>query len=58
MATKSITKNVDIRSKHLGRAFVSALENAKNKSSQKVIVTKTVETIHKDQIKSLFGSHR
>lgn len=55
MATKSITKDVDIRSKHLGRALVQAMENAAGKKSADVKVSKTVKVIHKDQLKSLFG---
>jgi hypothetical protein len=42
----------------MGRNFVSALENAKDKSCKEVILTKTYNTIRRDQIKSLFGVHR
>lgn len=58
MATKSILKDININEKHMGRNFVSALENAKDKSCKEVILTKTYNTIRRDQIKSLFGVHR
>lgn len=45
MATKSITKNVVMRTKPLARNFVHALENAEGKSSKEVVVDKTVHEI-------------
>jgi hypothetical protein len=57
MATKSITKNIDIRSKHLDREFVDALENAAGKKSQEVVISKVVKEVKKDQIKLIFGDN-
>ncbi|MBN2285741.1 MAG: hypothetical protein JXQ26_11735 [Tissierellales bacterium] len=57
MATKSITKNIDIRSKHLGREFVDALENVAGKKSQEVVISKVVKEVKKDQIKLIFGDN-
>lgn len=56
MATKSILKNININEKHLGRNFVSALDNAKNKSSKDVVISKSCSHVRRDQIKSLFGA--
>ena len=55
MATKSVLKNININEKHLGRNFVSALENAENKSYKEVVISKSYSTLKRDQIKSLFG---
>lgn len=55
MATKSITKNVVIRSKPLARNFVRALENAEGKSSKNVVVDKTVHEIKGDGLRVMFG---
>ena len=51
MATKSITKNVVIRSKPLARNFVRALENAEGKSSKNVVV----HEIKGDALREMFG---
>lgn len=55
MATKSIYKNVSIKSRPLGKGLVLALENAKNKKSKEVVLSKKCQSIHKDKIKELFG---
>lgn len=54
MATKSITKNVVIRTKPLTRNFVRALENAEGKSSKTVVVDKTVHEIKGDTLREMF----
>lgn len=56
MATKSILKNININEKHLGRNFVSAMENAKNKTYKDVVLSKSCSVLKRDQIKSLFGA--
>ena len=55
MATKSILKNITIREKRMGRNFVSALENAQNKHSKEVVLTKSCETVRKQDIRKIFG---
>lgn len=55
MATKSITKNIDIRDKALGKSLVVALENAKGKKSKEVVYSKTYREIHGDEIRKIFG---
>lgn len=54
MATKSITKNVVIRTKPLARNFVRVLENAEGKSSKTVVVDKTVHEIKGDTLREMF----
>ena len=55
MATKSIIKNVDIKTPKLRKNFVEALENAENKKSKQVIISRTISTVTGDKIKELFG---
>lgn len=55
MATKSITKNIDIRDKTLGKSLVNALENAKGKKSKEVEYSKAYREIRGDKIKKIFG---
>jgi len=55
MATKSIIKNVDIRDKKLCGSFVAALENAQNKRSKEVAMSRSVTEVKGDKIKELFG---
>jgi hypothetical protein len=55
MATKSITKNVVMRSKPLAKGFVRALENAEGKSSKHVEMSKTVHVLTGDKLQEIFG---
>lgn len=55
MATKSILKNVDIRNKKIGRDFVNALENAHDKVSKEVILSKPCTHVNRQDIRKLFG---
>mgnify|MGYP000956858469 CR=1 FL=1 len=55
MATKSILKNIDIKEKALGRSLVSALENAKDKDSKEVILSKACREVHGEDIKKILG---
>ncbi len=54
MATKSITKNVVIRSKPLARNFVRALAHAEGKSSKNVVVDQTVHEIKGEALRDMF----
>ena len=58
MATKSICKNVSIRSLSLGRNLVNALENAKNKDSEEVIISKECRELKGESIRLLFGDSK
>lgn len=55
MATKSIYKDITIKSKPLARNFISALENAKNKKSKQVTLRKKYTKLDKSRIKDMFG---
>lgn len=55
MATKSITKNVVVRSKPLARNFIRAVENAHGKSCKEVVMTKTVHELKGQTLKDIFG---
>ena len=56
MATKSITKNVVLRSKPLARNFIRAVENAEGKASKTVTVSKTVHELKGQTLKDIFGT--
>ena len=53
MATKSILKNVDIKDKKLGKALVIALENAADKRSKDVQLSRTYEDIRGEKLRSI-----
>lgn len=55
MATKSIIKNIDIKDKRMCQAFISAIENAENKHSKEVSLSRSFTEIKGDKIKELFG---
>lgn len=55
MATKSITKNVVVRTKPLAKGFIRAAENAQQKSSKDVILSKTVHELKGPILKEIFG---
>lgn len=57
MATNSIYKNVIIKNSQLSKDFVAALENAQNKNSKDVKLSKSCREIKKDQIKTIFGDN-
>ena len=54
MATKSITKNVVIRTKPLARNLERAQEIAEGKSSKTDVVDKTVHEIKGDTLREMF----
>lgn len=54
MATKSIYKDVRIADKALCRQLVSALENAENKHSKDVEMSKKVSNISLDELSTFF----
>lgn len=58
MATKSITKNVVLRSKPLARNFIRAVENAEGKSSKTVAISKTVHELKGPALKEIFGTQQ
>lgn len=58
VATKSITKNVDIRDKKLCRTFVDALENAEKKHAKEVSLSRSFKEVKGSKIKELFGDNK
>ncbi len=55
MATKSILKNVDIKDKKLGKALILALENAAEKESKEVELSRTYEDAKGEKLRSIFN---
>lgn len=55
MATKSIYKNVNIKSKDLTKGLINALEYGMGKKAKEVIFTKSVEEVKGEDIKKYFG---
>ncbi|MFR1823121.1 MAG: hypothetical protein ACLSXJ_07115 [Clostridium saudiense] len=55
MATKSIYKNVNIKSKDLTKGLINALEYGMGKKAKEVIFTKAVEEVKGEDIKKYFG---
>lgn len=55
MATKSIYKNVNLRSRELTRGLVNALEHGRGKKSKVVEFSRSVEEVKGEDIKKYFG---
>lgn len=58
MATKSVLKTVDIKTRTSALALVNALENAKGKSSQPVKNNRTFSDASREEIKKMFGGNK
>ena len=56
MATKSITKNINIKDKRSARNLAAALENSKNKGHKVVNVSKITRDIKGEEIFKIFGT--
>lgn len=54
MATKSILANVRFKDRTLCRGLANALENAQDKKSKEVVLSRTCKAIPKDKIKDFF----
>lgn len=57
MATKSIYKNINIKNKSVCRSLIKALENAKNKQSKEVVLSKKCIELKGSDIKKIFGDN-
>lgn len=55
MATKSIYKNVNLKSKVLTKGLVEALEHAEEKKGKEVQLKKCFEEVKGNDLKTLFG---
>lgn len=58
MATKSVLKNVDIKTRTSALALVNALENAKGKSAKPVVTKRTFSDASREEIKKMFGGSK
>lgn len=56
MATKSVLKNIDVKSRESALALVNALENAKGKHAQHVVKTRVFSDASKEEIRKMFGT--
>ncbi len=54
MATKSIYKDIRVKSKSFGRSLANALESAKASKKPKVVFQRTPQYIEKDKINDFF----
>lgn len=55
MATKSILKNINIKSRKTTVSLLNALENAKKKGSKKFEYSRGIRTASSEDIKKIFG---
>lgn len=55
MATKSFLKNVDIKDKRAAKGLILALENAKEKRSIDVQLSRTCREADDSMIRAIFG---
>lgn len=58
MATKSVLKNVDIKSRRNVIALINALENAHRKSAQIVTKQRVFSDASREEIKKMFGGNK
>ncbi|MBR3973260.1 MAG: hypothetical protein IKJ99_04855 [Oscillospiraceae bacterium] len=54
MATKSVLKNIDLRTRKSATALVTALEHAKRKSAKPVVNQGTFSDASRDEIRKMF----
>lgn len=54
MATKSVLKNIDVKTLPAARALTNALENAKGKYSQPVINNRSFSDANRAEIRKMF----
>lgn len=54
MATRSISQNVNLRTKPLAKGFISALEHAEKKSRIDVVLKKRCFDLKPDEIEEFF----
>ena len=58
MATKSVLKSVDLKTRKSALALVNALENAKGKSAITAVNQRTFSDANRDEIKKMFGDKK
>lgn len=55
MATKSILKNINIKSRKTSTSLVNALENASKKKAKKIEYSRGIRVASSEDIKKIFG---
>lgn len=55
MATKSVLKTVDIKTRDSALALVNALENAKGKHTRPVAANRSFSDASREEIRKMFG---
>lgn len=58
MATKSVLKNIDVKTRNSALALVNALENAKGKHAQFVVNNRTFSDASKEEIRKMFRADK
>lgn len=58
MATKSVLKNVDIKTRDAATALVNALENAKGKHTRYFEKSRMFSDAGRDEIRKMFGAEK
>lgn len=58
MATKSILKSINIKTKKSALALVNALENASGKHAQDVFRSRAFSDASREEIRKLFGKEQ
>ena len=56
MATKSVLKSVEIKSKETAISLISALENAKGKHAKPIVVQRSFSDASREEIRKMFGA--
>ena len=56
MATKSVLKNIDVKTREAALALVNALENASGKHAQEVEKKRTFSDANREEIRKMFGA--
>lgn len=58
MATKSILKNINIRSKSQGISLANALERAEKFQGKDIVFSRAVSEVKGEDVKKFFGAKR
>lgn len=55
MATSSIFNNIKVTDKKFCHSLINAMEDSKENNGKKVVMSKPVEKLNKEQIEKIFG---
>ncbi len=56
MATKSVLKSVEIKSKEAAHSLIVALENAEGKHAKPVVVQRSFSNASREELRKMFGA--